>query len=198
MAAAVSLLVAAAILVPGATRSQSPDPVPSSAGTAEPSTRTCGGKERPSLRGGECNLLTSVDGLRRVDPDSCVANNTDLSAATYGLICGPPTNSNFSSTERPVLYVYGYASAQSLNKAFDDAKERFNAAPRSATKTPGWEPWKLSENATPAGGGRVLGASEEGINYLIWTEDQALMMISAESKDADVAKIHAWWNKRAS
>jgi hypothetical protein len=146
------------------------------------------------LRAGECNLLTSAAAIGRVAPDSCVANK-DLSGASYGLICDPNTSSNFSSSERPTVYVYVYPSAESLNSAFDEAIKRFNASSQPATQPPGWETWHLTDDKTQTVRGRVLSASEEGMNYLIWTEDESLILISAESKDAEVPKLYAWWHK---
>lgn len=199
VAASVALLVAAVMLGSGGTQLTSGGTLPpssptSSAGPTEAPTRMCAGKERPDLREGECNLLTSVNHIGRVAPHSCVPTR-DLVGASYGLVCDPNSNSNFSSSERPTVYVYGYPSAQSLTRAFDEAIQRFDATPRSATRPPGWETWHLADDKTRTVKGRVLSASEEGMNYLIWTEDESLMMISAESKDANVLKLHAWWNK---
>jgi hypothetical protein len=156
--------------------------------------RQCGGKERPDLREGECNLLTRVSSLKLVAPDSCVPQK-DLAGASAGLVCGPPANSNFSSSERPELSVYGYESAQALNASFDGLIKRFNASERSAAKPPGWEPWHLAGDQTQTPQGRILGASEDGTNYLIWTEQEPLMEIWAVSKEADVAKLYAWWDQ---
>jgi hypothetical protein len=192
VAASVALLVAAVMLGSGGT------PLPtrqsSSAGRTEASTRMCGGRERPDLREGECNLLTSADSIGRVAPDSCVANS-DLGGASYGLVCEPNANSDFSSTERPTVYVYGYSSAQSMTAAFEEDIRRFNATEGSAAKPPGWETWHLTDDKAQTSQGRVLSASEEGVNYLIWTEDESHMMIQAESKDAEVRKLYAWWHK---
>ncbi|MDQ0616761.1 Hsp70 family protein [Arthrobacter globiformis] len=194
VAASAALLVAAVLLAPEGTQPTSPGSSSAGRTQAPPSTRECGGKERPDLREGECNLLTSVNALGLVAPDSCVSNK-DLAGASYGLTCGPPTNSNFSSTERPAIYVYGYPSAESLNASFDSLIKRYNAAPGPATKPPGWETWHLRGDTTRTVRGRVLSASEGGTNYLIWTEDESLMEIQAVSQEADITKLHAWWNK---
>ncbi|MDQ1058390.1 actin-like ATPase involved in cell morphogenesis [Arthrobacter globiformis] len=193
-AASAALVVAAVMLSSGGTPIPPPAVNASSFGRTEASTGKCAGKERPDLREGECYLLTSVNSLGLIAPDSCVGNN-DLSGASSGLICGPSVTSNFSSIERPSVYVYGYASAQSLSSAFDDSIKRFNASPRSATKPPGWETWHLRDDQSQKVRGRVLGASENGTNYLVWTEDESLMMIRAESDAADVDKLYSWWHK---
>lgn len=191
VAASVAILVAAFALGSGGTPLPSP---PASRGTTGTAARECAGKERPDLRAGECSLLTSVARMGRVSPDSCVAKK-DLAGASYGLVCDPNANSNFSSSERPAVNVYGYPSAQSLATAFDEAIKRFNATPRSATKPPGWETWHLTDDKTQTVKGRVLSGSEADMNYLIWTDDESLMMVSAESKDANVPKLYDWWHK---
>lgn len=193
VAASVALIAAAFALAPGGTPRAPSSTSPSSSSSAGPTgtvARQCGGKERPDLREGECNLLTRVSSLKRVAPDSCVPNK-DLAGASAGLVCAPPANSNFSSSERPELSVYAYESAQALNTSFDGLIKRFNASEDSATKPPGWERWPHAQ----APRGRILSASEDGTNYLIWTEDEPLMEIWAVSKEADIAKLYAWWDQ---
>ncbi|MDQ0116875.1 actin-like ATPase involved in cell morphogenesis [Pseudarthrobacter defluvii] len=195
VAASGAVLAAALMLTPGGAQQ------PTTRGTSSPSggssaetTRECGGKEQPGLTEGECNLLTKVNDLGFVNPGSC-SSNRNLTGASSGLICDPPPDSNFSSTERPAIYVYGYPSLQPLNTAFDGLVKRFKAVQGSATKPPGWETWHLSGDKAQTVRGRVLGASEEGTNYLVWTEEEPLMAIWAISKDADIPKLYSWWHK---
>ena len=188
VAASVALIAAAFALAPGGTPRVPSPSSSSSAGPAGTAARQCAGKERPDLREGECNLLTRANSLKRVAPDSCVPNR-DLAGASAALVCDPPANSNFSSSERPQVSVYGYESAQALNTSFDGLIQRFNASEDSARKPPGWQRWPDPQ----APHGRVLGASEDGTNYLIWTEDEPLLEIWAVSTKADVPKLYAWW-----
>lgn len=190
-----ALLVAVLMFVPGG--AQEPTSRGSSSSSVAPSTapttRECGGKEQPGLSEGECNLLTSANGLGLVNPGSCTSNK-ELAGANFGLICEPPASSNFSSTERPAMYVFGYPTAQSLDTAFEGLVQRFNAFQGSATTPPGWETWHLRDDKAETIRGRVLSASEAGTNYLIWTEEEPLMEIWAVSKDADIAKLYSWWH----
>lgn len=196
------LVASAFMLVPGGaqqptSRGSSPSlGIPSSSGTssAAATVRECGGREQPGLSDGECNLLTSANGLGLVNPASCTGNR-DLADANFGLVCEPPASSNFSSTERPAIYVYGYPSSQALKTAFDAVVNKFDAVQGSAMKSPGWETWHLKDDQTQTVRGRVLGASDGGSNYLVWTEEEPLMEIWAISKEADISKLYSWWHR---
>ena len=76
----------------------------------------------------------------QVDPDSC-APNKNLVAASYGLICDPPADSGFNSVEKPQISVYGYATADAMNAAFDDLVKEYGAAERTLENPPGWQDW---------------------------------------------------------
>lgn len=165
-------------------------PTSASSGVSQPLSRLCAGEVRPRLSEGECSLLTKAANGQQVDPDSCTAIKT-LELASYGLECSPPTGNPFNSLERPAIYVYGYTDAGELNKAFDFAVSEFGAAERTAADPPGWQDWVSGDGTTVKG--RILGASKDGANHLIWNDVQSLVEVRAESTGADVQALLDWW-----
>jgi molecular chaperone HscA len=155
-----------------------------------PAARKCAGEERPRLSDGECGLLTKAVSRGQVAPNSC-SSNKNQAPASYGLVCEPPAYSGFNSVEEPQVSVYGYDSTTAMETAFDGLVKQYGAAERSAADPPGWQDWVSGDSKTVKG--RLLGASKDGTNYLIWNDVQALMEVRAESKGADVPALLEWW-----
>lgn len=168
-------------------------PASQSPGTSQaPAARKCADEIRPRLSDGECSLLTMAAARRQVDPDSC-APNKNLEAARYGLVCDPPADSGFNAVEKPQISVYGYATADAMNTAFDDLVREYGAAEQAPENAPGWQDWARGDAAVK---GRILGASTDGQNYLIWNDEESLTEFWAVSEGADVARLLQWWRTK--
>lgn len=187
-----TIALASARQPPGGPTSTGPSSSASVSTAPEP--RLCGGGQRDELSDGECTLLTDAANLGLVDSDTCEANS-DLVAANHGLICDPRSDSGFTPAEKPTIFVYGYEEAEAMHTEFDRIIDQFGAAERSVTIPPGWQDWTISDDPAKKIQGRILGAAQDGTNYLVWTEDDALMEFWAISEDADVEKLHDWWQK---
>ncbi|WP_160663907.1 Hsp70 family protein [Pseudarthrobacter sp. ATCC 49987] len=168
-----------------------PNPL-SSATSQAPTSRKCAGEVRPRLTDGECTLLTTAASRGQVSPDSC-APNKNLVAASFGLVCEPPADSGFNAMEKPQISVYGYATADAMNAAFDDLVQQYGAAERAPENPPGWQDWSRGDSAVK---GRILGASKDGENYLVWNDQDSLVEYRAVSAGADVPRLHEWWTTK--
>lgn len=187
-----TIALASALQPPGGSASPGPSSSGPVSSSAEP--RLCGGAQRDELSDGECTLLSDATNLGLVNAASCDAN-TDLVAASHGLICDPPSTSGFTPAEKPAIFVYGYTEAEAMHSEFDQIIDQFGAAERSVTIPPGWQDWTISNDPTKKVQGRILGATQDGTNYLVWTEDEVLLEFWAVSKVADVSRLHEWWRQ---
>ncbi|MBP1135054.1 hypothetical protein JOE31_001286 [Arthrobacter sp. PvP023] len=189
-AGAAALLLIGTIALATGRIMPTPPPTTSTSGTPQRASRLCAGEERARLSDGECSLLTTAVDRRLVDPDSCTAIKS-LELASSGLNCNLPAGSSFNSSERPTINVYGYSSVGALNKAFDGVVNEYGAAERSVAVPPAWQDWVGGDGKTVRG--RILGASKDGTNYLIWNDAERLLEVRADSTGADVPALLEWW-----
>jgi hypothetical protein len=152
----------------------------------------CTGIDRTDLAEGECALVADADAFGLIQADTCTSN-TDLVDASFGVVCDSVTGTEFSVSEQPTVWLYGYESVDELNRVFDSIIDDFGAAERDVAQPPAWDTWSFTDDPADFVRGRVLGAVDDGTSYLVWTEEETLTEAWAISDEADVEKLYNWW-----
>ena len=80
-----------------------------------------------------------------------------------------------------------------MNAAFDDVVKEYGAAERTLESPPGWQDWARGDQAVK---GRILVASTDGQNYLVWNDEESLTEFRAVSEGADVPRLLEWWRTK--
>lgn len=160
--------------------------------TTTAGARLCGGIARPDLSTDECALLNSGISASLISSESCTPD-TEIGSAAAGISCQVDYSSVLTPSQLPLLGIYRYDTVNALDSTFSQYVKDLGAAERSVTQPPAWGDWEIE--GVPQG--RIMGFVQDGVNHLVWTEDDALLEMWASSSEADLKQLYAWWQEES-